>query len=57
MPELTEAVADADILVWVVPHQFVKRLCGQLEGHVKPTAHALSLIKVRATRMEDSHLY
>jgi glycerol-3-phosphate dehydrogenase len=41
------AAKDADILVFVVPHQFITRLCDQLSGNIKSTAIGLTLIKVR----------
>ena len=44
--DLVEAVKDADMLIFVIPHQFLKRICGQLAGHVKPGAFGISLIKV-----------
>lgn len=46
VPEAVEAAKDADILVFVVPHQFIPKLCASLVGSIKPTATALSLIKV-----------
>jgi len=45
VPDLVEAAKDADILIFVVPHQFIPRLCSQLLGKIKSTAVALSLIK------------
>lgn len=47
VPDVVDAAADADILIFVVPHQFIPRLCQSLVGKVKPTAMGLSLIKVR----------
>jgi glycerol-3-phosphate dehydrogenase len=44
--DLVEACTDSDILVFVVPHQLVSKLCGQLKGKVKQNAIAVSLIKV-----------
>ncbi len=44
--DLLESVRDADILVFVVPHQFVKGICDKINGHIKPDAHAVTLIKV-----------
>lgn len=41
-----EAAKDADILIFVVPHQFIQRICSTLQGKIKPTAVGLSLIKV-----------
>ncbi len=44
--DLLETTRSADILIFVVPHQFVTRLCKQMSGHLQPTAIAVSLIKV-----------
>ena len=46
VPDVVAAAKDADILVFVVPHQFIKKLCDQLAGNIKATAIGLSLIKV-----------
>ena len=46
MPDVIEAAKDADILIFVVPHQFIRRICSTLLGKIKPTAVGLSLIKV-----------
>jgi len=43
--DVVEAADDADYLIFVVPHQFVRGLCKALSGKVKPTAMACSLIK------------
>ncbi|XP_041440409.1 glycerol-3-phosphate dehydrogenase [NAD(+)], cytoplasmic [Xenopus laevis] len=45
VPDLLEASAGADILIFVVPHQFIGKLCEQLKSHVKKEAFGLSLIK------------
>jgi glycerol-3-phosphate dehydrogenase (NAD+) len=45
IPDVVEAAKDADILIFVVPHAFVPRLCEQLKGKVKPSAIGLSLCK------------
>lgn len=42
---LKETVKDADILLFVVPHQFIHDACAQIKGHVKTTAMGVSLIK------------
>ncbi|KAG2432760.1 hypothetical protein HYH02_012893 [Chlamydomonas schloesseri] len=42
---LAEAVADADLLVFCAPHQYVRGICKQLMGKVKPGAAAISLTK------------
>jgi len=58
-----EACKDADILVFIIPHQFVPGVCKELKGNVKPGAIAISLIKglsgMKADRLhlvsEDIH--
>ncbi|XP_020710418.2 glycerol-3-phosphate dehydrogenase [NAD(+)], cytoplasmic [Athalia rosae] len=45
VPDVLEAAKDADILIFVVPHQFIHRICSTLLGKIKPTAVGLSLIK------------
>ena len=49
IPDLREAVKDADILIFVVPHQFLDKTCSQLLGHIKKTAIGISLIKGKYT--------
>ncbi|CEP64528.1 glycerol-3-phosphate dehydrogenase (NAD(+)) GPD1 LALA0_S12e00958g [Lachancea lanzarotensis] len=44
-PDLVDAVKDADILVFNIPHQFLPRIAVQLEGKIKPTARAISCLK------------
>lgn len=46
MPDLVESAKDADFLIFVVPHQFVKGICEQLLGKIKSNAIGISLIKV-----------
>lgn len=46
IPDVVEAAKDADILTFVIPHQFIRRICSALLGKIKPTAIGLSLIKV-----------
>lgn len=43
-PDLTQAVKDADVLVWVLPHQFVPRTVQNM-GPVKKGSISVSLIK------------
>ncbi|KAL2102989.1 hypothetical protein ACEWY4_002157 [Coilia grayii] len=45
VPEVVDAAKGADILVFVLPHQFIGRLCDQIKPHVKPGAMGISLIK------------
>ena len=44
-PDLVSSARDADVLVFVVPHQFVAGICARLEGRLKPGAVGVSLIK------------
>ena len=46
MPNVAETVKNADILLFVIPHQFLQRICSDMIGFVKPTAFAVSFIKV-----------
>jgi glycerol-3-phosphate dehydrogenase (NAD+) len=41
-----EAVKDADILLFILPHQFVERTCNAIKSHVKKNAFAVSFSKV-----------
>ncbi|XP_054281544.1 glycerol-3-phosphate dehydrogenase [NAD(+)], cytoplasmic isoform X2 [Macrosteles quadrilineatus] len=45
VPDVVDAAKDADILIFVVPHQFIRTLCSNLLGKIKSTAVGLSLIK------------
>ncbi|XP_006203020.2 glycerol-3-phosphate dehydrogenase [NAD(+)], cytoplasmic [Vicugna pacos] len=45
VPDVVQAAADADILIFVVPHQFIGKICDQLKGHLKADAIGISLIK------------
>jgi len=45
IPDIVEAAADADFLIFVLPHQFIKRACGPLVGKLKEGATGLSLVK------------
>jgi glycerol-3-phosphate dehydrogenase (NAD+) len=54
VPDLVETATGADILVFVLPHQFVRRICSQLKGHVKSGAYGISLIK--GIDSEDGHI-
>ncbi|KAI9250435.1 glycerol-3-phosphate dehydrogenase [NAD+] [Phascolomyces articulosus] len=44
-PDLLEACQDATVLVFVLPHQFVRGVCDKMMGHIAPHAKAISLIK------------
>uniref|UniRef100_A0A2K5L503 Glycerol-3-phosphate dehydrogenase [NAD(+)] n=1 Tax=Cercocebus atys TaxID=9531 RepID=A0A2K5L503_CERAT len=45
VPDVVQAAADADILIFVVPHQFIRKICDQLKGHLKANTIGMSLIK------------
>ena len=45
VPELLDAARDADLFIFVIPHQFISRLVGQMKGNIKEGAAAISLIK------------
>uniref|UniRef100_A0A8C8YPL8 Glycerol-3-phosphate dehydrogenase [NAD(+)] n=1 Tax=Prolemur simus TaxID=1328070 RepID=A0A8C8YPL8_PROSS len=45
VPDVVQAAVDTDILVFVVPHQFIGKICDQLKGHLKKNAIGISLIK------------
>uniref|UniRef100_C1BL19 Glycerol-3-phosphate dehydrogenase [NAD(+)] n=1 Tax=Osmerus mordax TaxID=8014 RepID=C1BL19_OSMMO len=45
VPDLVEASSEADILVFVIPHQFIGRVCDTMKGKIKSDALGISLIK------------
>ncbi|KAL1251780.1 hypothetical protein QQF64_019576 [Cirrhinus molitorella] len=45
VPDLLESVKGADILIFVIPHQFVSRVCDTIKGNIKTDAVGMSLIK------------
>ncbi len=55
MADVLKTVHDADIIIFVVPHQFVRGICEQVKGKVKKGAVSLSLIKVGLIR-SSSHV-
>lgn len=54
LPDVGETAKDADILVFVLPHQFVRSVCGKMKGHVKPGAFGVSLMK--GIDSEEGHI-
>ncbi|NXS06624.1 GPD1L protein, partial [Neodrepanis coruscans] len=46
VPNLNEAVKDADLLVFVIPHQFIHKVCDEITGQVPKKALGITLIKV-----------
>jgi glycerol-3-phosphate dehydrogenase (NAD+) len=54
-PSVEDAVKDSSILVFNLPHQFIKRISQQLQGHTLPYARGISCIKgVNVTSSEIS---
>uniref|UniRef100_A0A0E0LAR5 Glycerol-3-phosphate dehydrogenase [NAD(+)] n=1 Tax=Oryza punctata TaxID=4537 RepID=A0A0E0LAR5_ORYPU len=51
-PDLENAVKDANMLVFVTPHQFVEGTCKKLVGKLRPGTEAISLIKGMEAKME-----
>ncbi|KAL3116090.1 hypothetical protein niasHT_007390 [Heterodera trifolii] len=51
--DVVEASKNADVLVFVIPHQFLHKVCEQLKGNIKKSAIAISLIKGLATFHEN----
>uniref|UniRef100_A0A8C2GWT3 Glycerol-3-phosphate dehydrogenase [NAD(+)] n=1 Tax=Cyprinus carpio TaxID=7962 RepID=A0A8C2GWT3_CYPCA len=45
VPDVPEATSGADLLIFVIPHQFIGKICDQMKPHVKPGATGISLIK------------
>uniref|UniRef100_A0A8C2WNK3 Glycerol-3-phosphate dehydrogenase [NAD(+)] n=1 Tax=Cyclopterus lumpus TaxID=8103 RepID=A0A8C2WNK3_CYCLU len=45
IPDITEAVKGAKILVFVIPHQFISKLCDQIKPHITEGTIGISLIK------------
>ncbi|KAK4781607.1 hypothetical protein SAY86_015709 [Trapa natans] len=50
--DLENAVKDANMLVFVTPHQFMEGICKRLVGKIKEGAEAISLIKGMEVKME-----
>ncbi|XP_070813742.1 glycerol-3-phosphate dehydrogenase 1-like protein [Chaetodon trifascialis] len=45
IPDVTEAVKGAKILVFVIPHQFISKLCDDMKPHISEGTIGISLIK------------
>lgn len=64
VPDLLEATREADILVFVLPHQYVHKICSTLKNNIKQGTVAVSLIKVKknilkikSSKKNDTHLW
>eukprot|EP00761_Pharyngomonas_kirbyi_P012623 gb/GECH01012650.1/.p1 GENE.gb/GECH01012650.1/~~gb/GECH01012650.1/.p1 ORF type:complete len:358 (+),score=101.67 gb/GECH01012650.1/:1-1074(+) len=44
-PDAQDTVKDATLLIFVLPHQFVPKVCNTIKDHISPKARAISLIK------------
>ncbi|KAJ8750224.1 hypothetical protein K2173_014139 [Erythroxylum novogranatense] len=51
-PDLDNAVRDANMLVFVTPHQFMEGICKRLAGKLKQGVEAISLVKGMEVKME-----
>ncbi|KAK4272140.1 hypothetical protein QN277_020731 [Acacia crassicarpa] len=51
-PDLENAVKDANMLVFVTPHQFMEGICRKLTGKIRADAEAISLVKGMEVKME-----
>lgn len=57
VPDLVESVKGADILIFVVPHQFILRVCDTIKDHIKKDAIGMSLIKVPLSFLSTVRLF
>ncbi|MQL97703.1 hypothetical protein Taro_030402 [Colocasia esculenta] len=53
-PDLEHAVEQANMLVFVTPHQFVEGICKRLIGRIRHNAQAISLIKGMEVKTEGT---
>ena len=44
--KVCDAAEEADLLVFVIPHQFIRKLCDEMVGCVSNKARGITLIKV-----------
>ncbi|XP_027347680.1 glycerol-3-phosphate dehydrogenase [NAD(+)] [Abrus precatorius] len=51
-PDLENAVKDANMLVFVTPHQFMEGICRRLAGKIRADAEGISLIKGMEVKKE-----
>ncbi|KAG1225283.1 hypothetical protein G6F35_003501 [Rhizopus arrhizus] len=57
VPDLVKASRDASVLIFVLPHQFVREVCEIMKDHISPTAKAISLIKGLEIKPEKVTLF
>eukprot|EP01023_Acetabularia_acetabulum_P007608 TRINITY_DN1332_c0_g2_i1.p1 TRINITY_DN1332_c0_g2~~TRINITY_DN1332_c0_g2_i1.p1 ORF type:complete len:388 (-),score=77.18 TRINITY_DN1332_c0_g2_i1:450-1454(-) len=56
VPNLVEAVKDADMLIFCAPHQFLYGMCKEIKGTIKRDAVAISLTKGMRVRKDGPQL-
>lgn len=56
-PSIQDAVRDSTILVFNLPHQFIKGLCKQIQGSILPYARGISCIKGVDVRESEIRLF
>ncbi|KAK5943633.1 glycerol-3-phosphate dehydrogenase [Knufia obscura] len=56
-PSIEDAVKDSTILVFNLPHQFIKNLCQQIQGSILPYARGISCIKGVDVREGEIRLF
>ncbi|GAA6027570.1 hypothetical protein JCM8097_007928 [Rhodosporidiobolus ruineniae] len=56
-PDLIKAIEGANALVFVIPHQFIKKTCEQLQGKVAKGTQAISLIKGVEVKVKEIHIF
>lgn len=57
MPSLVEASRGASVLIFVLPHQFVRGVCNEMKNHIAENAKAISLIKGLEIKPEGVTLF
>ncbi|CAI8612272.1 unnamed protein product [Vicia faba] len=55
-PDLTNAVKNANLLVFVTPHQFMEGVCKRLQGKIRKDVEGISLVKGMEVNREGPSL-
>lgn len=55
-PDLMNAVKNANLLVFVTPHQFMEGVCKRLVGKIRKDAEGISLVKGMEVKREGPSL-
>lgn len=53
----SETAKGADLLIFVLPHQFIQGICNELKGKVAPNTRALSMIKGVEVKNGDIRIF